>query len=174
MRILTPDSACGAPKLGQMHKGMRGRDYFGEVMEQCKIQGITRVAYYSLVFDDWAYQTHPDWRILPEGGYDPILYSRMGTVCINSPYREHALACLQELVSNYEFGGIFPDMTFLADRLLLPALHGEILEGRKRGAAAHRRLDGSCMAHLPKSAGALDARICNGSDADDPTRSARF
>lgn len=99
-------------KLGQMHKGMRGRDYFGEVMEQCRVHGLTRVAYYSLVYDDWAYQNHPDWRILPEGGYDPDLYSRMGTVCINSPYREHALACLRELVGNYDFSAIFPDMTF--------------------------------------------------------------
>jgi hypothetical protein len=99
-------------KLGQMHKGMRGRDYFGEVMEQSRIHGLHRVAYYSLVYDDWAYETHPDWRILPEGGYDPQLYSRMGTVCINSPYREHAMACLRELVSNYEFSGIFLDMTF--------------------------------------------------------------
>jgi hypothetical protein len=99
-------------KLGQMHKGMRGRDYFGEVMEKCRVHGLNRVAYYSLVYDDWAYETHPDWRILPEGGYDPDLYSRMGTVCINSPYREHALACLRELVGNYDFGGIFLDMTF--------------------------------------------------------------
>jgi hypothetical protein len=99
-------------KLGQMHKGMRGRDYFGEVMEQSRVHGLNRVAYYSLVYDDWAYQTHPDWRILPEGGYDPQLYSRMGTVCINSPYRDHAVACLRELVGNYEFGGIFLDMTF--------------------------------------------------------------
>ena len=99
-------------KLGQMHKGMRGRDYFGEVMEQCRIRGLHRVAYYSLVYDDWAYETHPDWRILPENGYDPQLYSRMGTVCINSPYREHAKACLRELVGNYEFSCIFVDMTF--------------------------------------------------------------
>lgn len=99
-------------KLGQMHKGMRGRDYFGEVMEQCRIRGLTRVAYYSLVYDDWAYEIHPDWRILPEGGYDPQLYSRMGTVCVNSPYREHAIACLHELASGYEFSGIFLDMNF--------------------------------------------------------------
>lgn len=99
-------------KLGEMHKGMHGRDYFGEVMEQCRIRGLHRVAYYSLVYDDWAYRTHPDWRILPEGGYDPDLYSRMGTVCINSPYRGHALACLRELVHNYDFAGIFADMTF--------------------------------------------------------------
>jgi hypothetical protein len=99
-------------KLGEMHRGMRGRDYFGEVMEQCRRHGLHRVAYYSLIFDDWAYATHPDWRILPESGYDRQLYSRTGTVCINSPYREHALACLQELVANYDFNGIFLDMTF--------------------------------------------------------------
>ena len=99
-------------KLGQMHRGMRGRDYFGEVMEQCRHHGLHRLAYYSLVFDDWAYQNHPHWRILPESGYDIQLYSRTGTVCVNSPYREHALACLRELVGNYDFEGIFLDMTF--------------------------------------------------------------
>jgi hypothetical protein len=99
-------------KIGQMHKGMRGRDYFGEVMEQCRRRNLHHNAYYSLIFDDWAYQTHPDWRILPEDGYDAQLFSRTGTVCLNSPYREHALACLTELVSNYDFGGIFLDMMF--------------------------------------------------------------
>ncbi|MGA9062581.1 MAG: alpha-amylase family protein [Terracidiphilus sp.] len=99
-------------KLGQMHRGMRGRDYFGEVMQECRKHGLHRVAYYSLIFDDWAYQNHPDWRILPESGYDMQLFSRTGTVCINSPYRDHALNCLQELVGNYDFEGIFLDMTF--------------------------------------------------------------
>ena len=99
-------------KLGQMHRGMKGRDYFGEAMEEGRRHGLHRVAYYSLVFDDWAYQSHPEWRILPENGYDRILFSRTGTVCPNSPYREHALACLRELVGNYEFEGIFLDMLF--------------------------------------------------------------
>jgi hypothetical protein len=99
-------------KVGQMHKGMKGRDYFGEVMEQCRRQDLHRVAYYSLVFDDWAFENHPDWRILPENGYDDVLFSRTGTVCINSPYREHTLACLRELVGAYDFTCIFLDMTF--------------------------------------------------------------
>jgi hypothetical protein len=99
-------------KLGEMHKGMHGRDYFGEVMEECRRQGLQSLAYYSLVFDDWAYQSHPDWRILPDDGYDKIFFSRTGTVCPNSPYREHALACLRELVRAYDFEGIFLDMNF--------------------------------------------------------------
>ncbi len=99
-------------QLGQMHAGMRGRDYFGEVMAECHRHGLIVLAYYSLIFDDWAYQAHPEWRILPENGDDPIMFSRMGKVCPNSPYREHALACLRELVKNYDFEGIFLDMTF--------------------------------------------------------------
>ena len=99
-------------QLGQMHAGMKGRDYFGEVMAECRRHDLHALAYYSLIFDDWAYQKHPEWRILPENGDDPIMFSRMGKVCPNSPYREHALACLRELVKNYDFEGIFLDMTF--------------------------------------------------------------
>lgn len=99
-------------QLGKMHAGMKGRDYFGEVMAECHRHGLHRLAYYSLIFDDWAYQEHPDWRITPAGGDDPIMFSRMGKVCPNSPYREHTFACLRELVKNYDFEGIFLDMTF--------------------------------------------------------------
>ncbi len=99
-------------QLGKMHAGMKGRDYFGEVVAECHRHNLHRIAYYSLIFDDWAYQEHPDWRIVPANGDDPIMLSRMGKVCPNSPYREHALACLRELVKNYDFEGIFLDMTF--------------------------------------------------------------
>ena len=62
--------------------------------------------------DDWAYRTHPDWRILPAFGAEPEIHERAGAVCINSPYPEHALACIRELVANYDFESIFFDMTF--------------------------------------------------------------
>lgn len=99
-------------KLGQMHAGMRGRDYFGEVTAECRKRNVHISAYYSVIFDDWAYQNHPDWRLAPEEGSDRQMFSRTGTVCPNTPYREHAFACLRELVGNYEIDGIFVDMTF--------------------------------------------------------------
>src|SRR5579862_5624106 len=99
-------------KVGQMHAGMKGRDYFGEVVAECRRHKLHLNAYYSVIFDDWAYQNHSEWRFLPEEGYDRQMFSRTGTVCPNSPYREHAFACLRELVGNYEFGGIFIDMSF--------------------------------------------------------------
>ena len=99
-------------KVGQMHRNMKSRDYFGEVMEECRRHGLHRVAYYSLVFDDWAYQTHPDWRVVSPDYTEPQRHERAGAVCINSPYSDHAHACIQELVGNYDFQSIFFDMTF--------------------------------------------------------------
>lgn len=101
-----------ATKVGQMHRNMKGRDYFGEVMEECRRYGLHRIAYYSLVFDDWAYHTYPDWRVVSPDYSEPQKHERTGAVCINSPYPEHALACIQELAGNYDFQAIFFDMTF--------------------------------------------------------------
>jgi hypothetical protein len=102
-------------KVGPLHANMKGRDYFGDVMKECHKRGLHTVAYYSLIFDIWAFDHYPDWRILPENGLDRILSRRPGTVCPNSPYRDRALAELRELVGNYDFEGIFLDMTFWPD-----------------------------------------------------------
>jgi hypothetical protein len=97
-------------KIGTLHRGMRGRDYFGEVMDECKRQGLYRVAYFHVIWDNHAFETHPDWRFQPSGGEDSILQGRYGYTCPNTPYRDYVLALTKELVSNYEFEGIFNDM----------------------------------------------------------------
>ena len=98
-------------RVGQMHAGMNGRDYFGEVMAECHRHGLHTIAYYCLIMDNWSYQNHPDWRMQPEEGNDTDLSSRISSVCPNSPYRDYLLACLRELVGNYDFDGIFLDIT---------------------------------------------------------------
>ncbi len=107
-------------KVGPLHANMHGRDYFGEVMQECRRAGLCTVAYYSLVYDIWAFDHYPEWRIIPENGIDGILKGRPGVVCPNSPYRERALAELRELVINYDFQGIFLDMTFWPDVCYCP------------------------------------------------------
>jgi len=99
-------------KVGQMHGNMHGRDFFGEVVDQCRRQNIHPIAYFSVIFDCWNFQNHPDWRILPAEGETGILEGRPGIVCPNSPYRDYVLACIQEIVGNYDIDGIFFDMTF--------------------------------------------------------------
>lgn len=97
-------------KIGQQHAALKGRDFFGDTVRECRRRNLRVVAYYSLIFDIWAYQNHPDWRIVDErnkpGG------GRAGVVCPNSPYAEHAQAVLKELIGAYAVDGIFLDMTF--------------------------------------------------------------
>ena len=110
-------------KVGQMHAALKGRDFFGEVVAQCRRRGIHVLGYFSLMTDNWAYQNHPDWRFLFEDGYDKTLEAPTpegrypqtipaGEVCPNSPYRDYVLACLKEIVTNYDIDGMYLDQIF--------------------------------------------------------------
>ena len=101
-------------KVGPLHANMKGRDFFGETVKECHRRGLHAVAYYSLTFDIWAFDHHPTWRLETVSGTDEMLNGRPGVVCLNSPYREQALTQLRELVGNYDFEGIFLDMTYWA------------------------------------------------------------
>ena len=123
-----------------MHRNMKGRDFFGEMVQERKRYGLHAVAYYSLIFDNWAYEYHPDWRMDPDDDSIPTHPQRYGFACPNSPYREHALACLRELAGNYDFDGIFLDMVFWPDVCYCAHCTERFRERRGRRTAAHRRL----------------------------------
>lgn len=95
-----------------MHKGLRGRDILGEVIDLCHENGIDVVVYYSLIFNVWAYIAHPDWRIIRADGREAAENSRYGVCCPNSPYRDFAVNQVEEICKNYNFEGIRFDMTF--------------------------------------------------------------
>jgi hypothetical protein len=110
-------------KVGQMHGALKGRDFVGEVAAQCRRRGLHVLAYISLMTDNWAYQTHPDWRFLWEDGYDRTLEAPRpgdrypqtipaGEVCPNSPYGDYAIARIKEFVSNYDVDGVWLDQLF--------------------------------------------------------------
>ncbi|MEM3645044.1 MAG: beta-galactosidase trimerization domain-containing protein [Candidatus Bathyarchaeia archaeon] len=99
-------------KIGAMHKGLRGRDILGEVIDLCHENGINVVVYYSLIFNVWAYDAHPDWRIIRADGKEAAENSRYGVCCPNSPYRDFAVKQVEEICKNYDFEGIRFDMTF--------------------------------------------------------------
>jgi hypothetical protein len=103
-------------KNGQMHRGLRGRDFLGEVIGLCHKQGIDVVVYYTLVFDNWAYDHDPSWRILYDGGIpsrDTPVLGRYGIVCPNNgAHRAFVEAQVKELCTTYQFEGIYFDMTF--------------------------------------------------------------
>ena len=99
-------------RVGVQHRGLKGRDIFGETLELCHQNGIAVVAYCSLIFDRWASDHHPEWRIKTVEGKDADETWRHGLVCPNSPYREYAAAWAEELLTRYAVDGIRYDMTF--------------------------------------------------------------
>lgn len=99
-------------QVGHMHRGLKGRDVFGETARLCHENGIAVVCYMSLIYDAWAYETHPDWRIMRCDGKPAAFNMRYGVCCPNSPYREHMAGQVQELCTIYDFEGMRFDMTF--------------------------------------------------------------
>jgi hypothetical protein len=109
---------CNWPtRSGKMHAGLRGRDVTGELLGELHQRGLAVCAYYSVVYNNWAYLEHPDWRICPPGGSIPVDGSfagkRYGHCCPNNPdYLAFTKAQTAELMEDYDFDGLFFDMTF--------------------------------------------------------------
>lgn len=112
---------CNWPTTSaRMHRGLGGRDAVGEVTRRCHAEGMSVVLYYSVVFNNWAYDHDPSWRIIAAGGRpsreapaEKDAYGlRYGLCCPNTGYRDFAVEQVRELCRGYEFEGIFYDMTF--------------------------------------------------------------
>lgn len=122
---------CNFPtKINRMHNGLKGRDFFGEVIKACHDRGIAVIAYYSQVFDNYASENHPEWRTVSAEGLNHVEFrnkgwfrnGRYGIVCPNNPeYREYVKAHLVELNEMYDFEGMFLDMTFWPDVCFCPS-----------------------------------------------------
>ena len=60
---------CNFPtKVGHTHNGMQGKTHLKDVIALCHQNGIAVQLYYSVIFDRWAYDNHPDWRIILVNG----------------------------------------------------------------------------------------------------------
>ncbi|MDE6318628.1 MAG: family 10 glycosylhydrolase, partial [Lachnospiraceae bacterium] len=111
-------------RIGRMHKGLNGFDFFGTMVKKCHENGIAVVAYFSQIFDNWAYENHPDWRLVTADGRGMQEYrgtsdfksGRYGIMCPNNEeYRNYVASCLTEMNEMYDFEGMFLDMTFFPE-----------------------------------------------------------
>jgi len=106
-------------KSGVEHKCTAGKDVLGQFLRHADAAGLDTILYYSLVFNNWAFHNHEDWRIkCPDGTYSMgggrfQLSNRIGLCCPNSPgYRAFVAEQIRELCEGYDTDGIFYDMTF--------------------------------------------------------------
>lgn len=104
---------CNYPtESGYVHKQMRNGDKIGTLIDLCHKQDMDVILYYSLLFNNWAYEKYPEWRTLGKNGHPSrIGGGRFGTCCVNSQgYRKFVDQQIKEILSRYEGEGIFFDM----------------------------------------------------------------
>ena len=106
-------------KSGVMHKGFIGREYeIKKLVDLCRKNGIAVVGYYSLVYNTWAEDRYPEWRLVHEdGGSNRTKDSRYGLCCPNNPeYRNFVYDQIKEISELFEVDGMFYDMPFWPTR----------------------------------------------------------
>ena len=94
--------------IGIRHPGLKF-DLFGTLAEACARKGIALNAYFNGGLSHAEAVLHPDWETVPPrpftGGVSPMARK----MCCNSPYREHLVAMIEEVVKNYPVKGVFVD-----------------------------------------------------------------
>ncbi len=114
-------------KAGKMHGRFRGKeDAMRRLVRLCRENGITVTGYYSLIYNNWAHDTHPEWRMVtPEGKslretstevvaeFAGKGLCRYGLCCPNNKeYRDFVKMQIEEMAEYFEFDGMFFDMPF--------------------------------------------------------------
>jgi len=104
---------CNYPtKSGEFHKGFKGRDMFKDVSTLCREKGIKVVAYYSILFNNWAVEKHPEWSMKLSDGNPSHITGRYKHACPNNAaYRAFLREQIKEICS-YEIDDVRFDMTF--------------------------------------------------------------
>ena len=119
---------CNYPtKSGKMHSGLSGNeDAIKRLVEMCRTNGIAVTGYYSLIYNNWAHDEHPEWRMVDENGMSKRELGtveelecagkspwRYGLCCPNNvKYREFVAEQIREMAEYFDFDGMFYDMTF--------------------------------------------------------------
>lgn len=115
-------------RSGKMHNAFRGReDMMRKLVRMCRSNGIAVTGYYSLIYNNWAYHEHPEWRMIEKGQPDfgesscpaeeetfaANHLNRYGVCCPNNPgYRGFVSEQIKEICEYFEFDGMFFDMLF--------------------------------------------------------------
>lgn len=100
----------------RMHRAFQGReDAMIRTETLCHEAGMSVVGYYSLIFNNWAEETHPEWAMVLADGGTPLQkgMSRYGHCCPNQRgYRAFVSRQLREMLDCFSPEGMFFDMPF--------------------------------------------------------------
>ena len=115
-------------KTARMHKALIGReDEMRRLTDMCHENGISVMGYYSLIYNVWAHDTHPEWRMINENGASVrgregkngevetgiTKGIRYGLCCPNNKeYSAFVYSQIDEMLDYFTPDGLFFDMPF--------------------------------------------------------------
>lgn len=114
-------------KSGKMHNGFKGKeDAIKRLIDMCRADGISVTGYHSLIYNNWAHDTHPEWRMVGKDGRSLFEANRTikagfasndicrnGLCCPNNPgYRNFVKEQIKEMAEYFTVDGMFFDMLF--------------------------------------------------------------
>ena len=103
-------------RTGKMHSSFKGReDSIRRLIDMCRANGIDVIGYYSLIFNTFEEDRHPEWKIVDrnDGSSERERGSRYGHCCPNNPeYRAYIEEQIKEISEYFTVDGMFYDMTF--------------------------------------------------------------
>ena len=103
-----------------------------ELVDICHKEGMTVVAYYSLTYNTWAHDTHPEWRMVNKEGLSMrqrIPHYRYGFCCPNNEdYLQFTYKQIDEFAKKFKVEGIFYDMLFWEDVCYCPSCQKKFKE----------------------------------------------
>jgi hypothetical protein len=102
-------------EIGTPHPHLQRRDLLGEMIEACHKADIRVPVYTTVVWDELAWETHPEWRQLsPEGhivgSADSVLTPGWKNLCMNTGYADYVIAQIEEILERYDEDGMFIDI----------------------------------------------------------------
>jgi hypothetical protein len=101
-------------QVGTPHPHLR-RDLLGEMIDACHEAGIRVPVYTTVVWDELAWATHPEWRqVSPQGGVvgpsTSPLQPGWKNLCMNTGYADYVIDQIREILANYDGDGLFIDI----------------------------------------------------------------
>jgi hypothetical protein len=102
-------------RVGTPHPHLERPDLLGEMIDACHQAGIRVPVYTTVVWDELAWATHPEWRqVTPGGGIagpsDSPLKPGWKNLCMNTTYADYVIAQIEEILNMYDGDGLFIDI----------------------------------------------------------------
>ena len=114
-------------RTAKMHPAFKGREAeILKLVNLCHQNNISVIGYYSLIYNNWAYSNHPEWRMIDKTGkpwfgtnnnadeeFANNSVFRYGLCCPNNKkYRNFVSEQIREIADMFKLEGMFYDMLF--------------------------------------------------------------